>query len=69
MGCQRTPWSRFTPVTRMVCPPAPSTRPPMALMKFCRSTISGSRAALWITVVPGSNTAAIMAFSVAPTLG
>ena len=41
----------------------------MALMKFCKSTISGSRAALWITVVPGSSTAAIMAFSVAPTLG
>ena len=34
-----------------------------------RSTISGSRAALSMTVVPSASTAAIRMFSVAPTLG
>ena len=33
------------------------------------SAISGSRAALSITVVPRARTAAIIRFSVAPTLG
>ena len=33
------------------------------------STISGSRAALSISVVPSASTAAISRFSVAPTLG
>ena len=41
----------------------------MAHKKFCRSQISGSRAALEITVVPSAPQAAKMAFSVAPTLG
>ena len=34
-----------------------------------RSTISGSRAALSMTVVPFASTAAVRMFSVAPTLG
>ena len=36
----------------MVSVPAPRTRPPMQLMKFCASMISGSLAALRITVSP-----------------
>ena len=42
---------------------------PMRLRKAARSAISGSRAALSMTVVPLASTAAISAFSVAPTLG
>jgi hypothetical protein len=38
-------------------------------MVLARSTISGSLAAFSITVVPGVPTAAIIMFSVAPTLG
>ena len=53
----------------MVSVPAPRTRPPMQLMKFCTSMISGSRAALRITVSPSATAAAIIRFSVAPTLG
>ena len=49
--------------------PAPSTLAPMRLRKAARSAISGSRAALSIVVVPLARTAAIRAFSVAPTLG
>lgn len=37
--------------------------------KFCRSWISGSLAALVIVVIPRAVTAAIIMFSVAPTLG
>jgi len=36
---------------------------------FARSTISGSRAALSITVTPSASTDAMSRFSVAPTLG
>ena len=57
------------PSTQMTEPPAPRTRWPMATRKLCRSTISGSRAALQITVSPSANTAASNTFSVAPTLG
>lgn len=42
---------------------------PIAFRKFCRSWISGSRAAFVMVVVPSARTAAIMMFSVAPTLG
>ena len=49
--------------------PAPRTHPPQALRNFARSSISGSRAALWITVSPAAPTAAIITFSVAPTDG
>ena len=41
----------------------------MRLRNDARSQISGSRAALSITVVPLASTAAMSAFSVAPTLG
>ena len=40
---------------------------PMATSRLHRSTISGSRAALPIRLVPVARTAAITAFSVAPT--
>ena len=57
------------PTMRIVEVPAPSTRKPAASKKLCRSQISGSRAAFRITVSPLAETAAIMMFSVAPTLG
>ena len=49
--------------------PAPSIRAPIATRNAAMSAISGSRAALSITVVPRARTAAIIRFSVAPTLG
>ena len=49
--------------------PAPSMRAPIRSSIAQMSTISGSRAALSITVVPLASTAAITRFSVAPTLG
>ena len=63
------PWSFFRPSTTTVALPAPWTHAPMALRKSCSSMISGSRAALDMTVVPEAAQAARMAFSVAPTLG
>ena len=64
VGC-----SSSTPSTAMVELPAPDTRAPMPTRKSARSPISGSRAALSMTVVPLASTAAVNAFSVAPTLG
>ena len=61
--------SRSTPWTVIVDVPAPCTSAPMALTKSARSVISGSRAALSMTVVPLAITAAMSRFSVAPTLG
>ena len=58
-----------TPTTVIVELPAPSTSAPMAFRKSARSAISGSRAALSMTVVPLALTAAMSRFSVAPTLG
>ena len=49
--------------------PIPSILAPICCSIWHRSTISGSRAALSITVVPSASTAAISTFSVAPTLG
>ena len=49
--------------------PAPSIRAPIAVSIVQMSTISGSRAALSISVMPSARTAAIRMFSVAPTLG
>ena len=69
MGVHRVLCRCFTPSIVITALPAPRTLPPIALMKFAKSTISGSRAALWITEIPGSSTAAIRIFSVAPTLG
>ncbi len=53
----------------MVELPAPPILAPMACSIWHRSTISGSRAALSMTVLPSARTAAIRMFSVAPTLG
>ena len=47
----------------------PSIWAPIATSILHRSTISGSRAALSMTVVPLASTAAVRMFSVAPTLG
>ena len=41
----------------------------MRFRNAAKSAISGSRAALWMTVRPSAAVAAIMMFSVAPTLG
>jgi CHASE2 domain-containing sensor protein len=49
--------------------PAPLILAPIRFKKFCKSTISGSRAAFRIIVVPGTVLAAMIRFSVAPTLG
>lgn len=49
--------------------PAPSTFAPIALRQSARSTISGSRAAPAMTLVPLASDAAIIRFSVAPTDG
>ena len=51
----------------IVLVPAPSIRAPIFDRQVARSTISGSRAAFRISVVPFASTAAISAFSVAPT--
>jgi hypothetical protein len=53
----------------MVGLPAPITVAPMRVRNAARSAISGSRAAFSMTVSPFARTAAISAFSVAPTLG
>ncbi|MNP79855.1 hypothetical protein D3C76_1777920 [compost metagenome] len=53
----------------MVSVPAPIIWAPIAFRKFCRSWISGSLAAPDIVVVPSAIAAAIIIFSVAPTLG
>ena len=58
-----------TPCTVSVELPTPSILAPICCSIVHRSTISGSRAALSITVVPSASTAAMRMFSVAPTLG
>ena len=63
------PVSSSTPSISIVLVPAPSIRAPIATRNAAMSAISGSRAALSITVVPRARTAAIIRFSVAPTLG
>ena len=61
-GCNSvTPWISITGV------PAPIIWAPISFKRLARSTISGSRAALSITVVPFAKTDAIIKFSVAPT--
>ncbi len=64
VGC-----SDSTPWTTRVEPPTPSIWAPIAMSIREMSTISGSRAALSMTVVPLASTAAIRMFSVAPTDG
>ena len=51
----------------MVSLPSPAICAPIRRRHWARSTISGSRAALRITVVPRARVAAISTFSVAPT--
>ena len=63
------PCRGLRPSTVITEPPAPRTSAPQAHRKSCKSTISGSRAALVMTVTPSAPQAASMAFSVAPTLG
>ena len=63
-GCRRS-----TPSTSSVLEPTPAMRAPMSTSIEHRSTISGSRAALSMTVVPLASAAAMSRFSVAPTLG
>jgi hypothetical protein len=62
-------WSVSTPSTSIVAEPAPWIPAPIATRNAARSVISGSRAALSITLTPSAVTAAIIRFSVAPTLG
>ena len=59
----------LTPSILMVSVPAPFILAPILLRKLARSTISGSSAAFSIYVVPSASTAAVIIFSVAPTLG
>ena len=65
----RRNWAVPAPSTTSVDEPAPEMLAPMRSRNRQRSNISGSRAALSITVVPLAATAAISRFSVAPTLG
>ena len=67
--CAAAGTSSIPPFMYMVDVPAPRISPPIELRKFCSSSISGSRALLVITVSPGTAAAAIIMFSVAPTLG
>ena len=63
------PPSSSTPSMTMVSEPAPLMLAPMEVRNLARSMISGSRAALSMTVRPLAMQAAIITFSVAPTLG
>ena len=58
-----------TPVISILCEPKPEIFAPIAIKNSPRSTTSGSRAALSITVTPFAKVAAVIIFSVAPTLG
>ena len=69
MGVCCAPCNRLTPSIVTVEVPAPATRAPMLTRQAARSTISGSLAAFSMRVVPSARQAAIMRFSVAPTLG
>ena len=62
------PAKRSTPSTEIVSVPAPEIFAPILLRKSAVSTISGSRAAFSMTVVPFAKVAAIIRDSVAPTL-
>ena len=64
VGC-----NSFTPVIVISGVPKPSIFAPIETRNSPRSTTSGSRAALSIVVTPFARTAAVIIFSVAPTLG
>ena len=57
-----------TPSIFNVSEPAPETLAPIAFKQLAKSTISGSRAAFSIVVMPSANAAAIIKFSVPVTL-
>lgn len=59
--------SEVTPSIVIVAVPAPDILAPMAFRQLARSTTSGSRAALPMTVVPRASVAAIIITWVAPT--
>ena len=58
-----------TPSIRITFVPAPRIFAPIAFKNVAKSTISGSSAAFSITVLPLAIEAAMITFSVAPTLG
>ena len=69
MSSLSTGTSSSTPSISRVDEPAPMMCAPMRLRNAHRSVISGSRAAFSMTLVPLARTAAVIRFSVAPTLG
>ena len=64
-----TGWSFPTPLIVRQFVPTPVIFAPASFRKWQSCVISGSCAALYRTVVPSANTAAMSTFSVAPTLG
>ncbi len=64
-----TSFKEVTPVIVITEEPAPSIFAPALLRKFARSTISGSLAQFSSVVIPSAKTAAIITFSVPPTVG
>ena len=62
------PFSSLTPSIVKVSLPAPVILAPILVKQLARSTISGSRAAFSMTVVPSAKAAAIIKFSVPVTL-
>ena len=58
-----------TPSIFIVCDPRPEIFAPIAIKNSPRSTTSGSLAAFSIVVIPFASVAAVIIFSVAPTLG
>ncbi len=62
------PCNSSTPCTIMRSVPAPSIFAPILMSIFAKSTTSGSRAAFSMMVVPSAKVAAIIAFSVPPTV-
>ena len=61
------PCNLSTPSIVITVDPSPEIFAPIARRRSARSTISGSRATFFKTVVPLANVAAINRFSVAPT--
>ena len=63
------PFNSLTPSIRITSVPAPRILAPILFKKVAKSTISGSSAAFSMIVFPSAKVAAIITFSVAPTLG
>ena len=68
-GSTEAPSRASTPLTVTTGVPSPEMSAPILTSRRTRETISGSRAAPMSRVVPSAFTAAMMRFSVAPTLG